>query len=318
MSQKPLVPPRFAIAAAPFLYDPDLPHYLYRTYARITGLAWQRESESRPSYERTPPLTIYELAVICHLSVRNMWRQIKELNERGLLNWETRRGVQSRLVFYPTWPGSTTEMAIELFADPGVVESILGLDSESPGYENLAALAEFGVNVLESFARQVAALPHVTPGLIHAWGQDLLHRRGIRNLPGLLLYILQTTSTPPGDQGDGQLPSDSSPVQASLLEPSSAPAEGLLDDLGQALRGLGWEGDLGEVAEIVARDGDGGQRVQAWVAHVEERRGRYTNPAGFLRTALRGEEWPEEERGHDPERGQPSWSENIGDRLDVV
>ena len=52
--------------------------------------------------------------------------------------------------------------------------------------ETHKALAEFGVNILETLARQVAALPHVTPDLVRAWGDNLLKRPGIHNVPGLL------------------------------------------------------------------------------------------------------------------------------------
>jgi hypothetical protein len=129
------------------------------------------------------------------------------------------------------------------------------------------------------------------------------------------------------EDSPGGSSSEPNPTQVPLPNLSAAPASDGhpstepswdVDDLSQPLRGLGWEGGLGEVVDIVTRDGDDGQRVWAWVQHVTRLRDRYTNPAGFLRTVLRGENWPEEEDGHDPERRQPVGSETIGDRLDVV
>jgi len=184
MKQKSLVPPRFAIAASPFLYDPDLPDHLYRTYARIVGLAWQKEEETERSYEKTPALTVYELAVICNLSVRNVWRHIRDLGERGLLTWEEKKGVQTRMVFYPVWPGSMAGLAdaFDLTGEPAgeAPAGQVSLTTETVG-ETHQALAEFGVNILEPLAGQVAALPHVTPELVRAWGHNLLQRSGIHN-----------------------------------------------------------------------------------------------------------------------------------------
>jgi hypothetical protein len=45
---------------------------------------------------------------------------------------------------------------------------------------NLDALTEFGVDPKVPEAREVAALPHVTPDLIRAWGQELTQRADVR------------------------------------------------------------------------------------------------------------------------------------------
>jgi hypothetical protein len=288
---KSLIPPFFIKVPPQTLYDLTLPSSVHRTYEQIIGLCWQRDDDA------TPPLTVQELCVITGLRERRMWGHLRDLRYKGLLDWEKLKG-GDRLVLRPILPGQ--EEAVD--------------HTE----ENLAVLAEFGVDTGYEFPRQVAALSHVTPDLIRAWGMHYRSQAGIHNLPGLLLYTLQSRQALPqgkDPRGGRRVPEDDEGSDTELQVPLPEP---LSDELRRSLRGLGWEGDLGEVAEIVARDGDGGQRVHAWVAHVEKRRGRYTNPAGFLRTALRGGDWPEEEQAHEPERGQPSWSENIGDRLDVV
>lgn len=323
MSQKSLVPPRFAIAASEFLYDTDLPDHLYRTYARITGLAWQKRQGSDTRYERTPPLTVYELAVICGLSVRNMWRQIDELVKRGLLAWDTEMAVQKRMVFYPIWPDGASEATGPFGVgreDAEAVEATGELASAEPPNETQQALAEFGVDLRESLARQVTALPHVTPELVRAWGNSLQQRPGIHNLPGLLLYILQRTAEPPAENIPGpqahQPPSLPEPVQAALPETATAPAgdaEHLPDDLRQALQDLGWSGDdaWAEVAEIAAGSpangsGRGLDFVWAWVQYVED----HPNlGAGFLRSRLRGTTWPSKKKDSE-ERQREQWRES--------
>jgi hypothetical protein len=315
MKQKSLVPPRFAIAASPFLYDPDLPDHLYRTYARIVGLAWQKEEETERSYEKTPALTVYELAVICNLSVRNVWRHIRDLGERGLLTWEEKKGVQTRMVFYPVWPGSMAGLADAFdLADEPANETQAGqvsLTTEGVG-ETHKALAEFGVNILEPLAGQVAALPHVTPELVRAWGDNLLQRSGIHNLPGLLLHILQRhTEPPPAAQPTLASP----PPQAPLHEFSATPGEhglgeteereALPEELEQVLQDLGWSGDDAwrEVAGVAARDPD---FVWAWVRYVE------AHPnlgAGFLRAQLRGSTWPAQKKDAGARERERRWQE---------
>jgi hypothetical protein len=304
MSQKPLVPPRFAIAAAQFLYDPNLPDHLYRTYARITGLAWQKRDDTGTTYVKTPPLTVYELAVICNLSVRNMWRQINDLVGRGLLAWETEMAVQKRMVFYPVWPDGAAQAGRHLAA-AGQAEDASPATAAPPG-ETQQALAEFGVDVQEPLAQQVAAQPHVTPALVRAWGTSLRQQPGIRNLPGLLLHILHTTAEPPPK-------SQAAPVDGQ--PPPSAPPPALPplpNDLRQALCALGWSGDdaWAEVAAVAARDLE---LVRAWVRYVAD------HPhlgAGFLRAQLRGTTWPSQEEDaaqRRRERWRKEWQEQQSD-----
>lgn len=325
MKQKSLVPPKFAIAAASFLYDPDLPDHLYRTYARIVGLAWQKEEETERSYEKTPALTVYELAVICNLSVRNMWRHIGELGERGLLAWEEEKGVQKRMIFFPVWPGNVTSVK-EFFesADEPASAVPAGQVPLAPEVANEThkALAEFGVNILEPLARQVAALPHVTSDLVRAWGDNLLKRPGIHNLPGLLLHILQRHTEPPpppaaptrsGPAPQAPLPdpvttagnNGSGDVDERALSGTAELADALPDDLARALKDLGWSGDDAwtEVRGVAARDPD---FVWAWVRYVE------AHPrlgAGFLRTQLRGSSWPAEKKDGAARERERQWQE---------
>jgi hypothetical protein len=63
--------------------------------------------------------------------------------------------------------------------------------------QNLQALAAFGVVTSYAHSREVAALPHVTPELIRAWGAHLGQQAGTRNLPGLLLDTLRAETRPP-------------------------------------------------------------------------------------------------------------------------
>jgi hypothetical protein len=278
---KPLIPPRYANVVSLPIYDPDLPHPLFRTYVRLTGLAWVND------YRETPPLTLAELCAVCHCSERTFWGHLVELRKRRLLSWKIRtRG----------------EMVLSLAQPQAEAE---GTDEATT--DNLAALAEFGVETTGAFARQVAALPHVTPDLVRAWGEHYRQQKGIHNLPGLLLHTLQTATHEPKQgrdpRGGPRLRQDRPPPHQSLQ--ARLPELALDDDLRQALERLGLAGDGGwaEVAQVAAHASD---FVWAWVEYVEKHRQQFKRPAGFLRSALRGNTWPPDEA--DPEaRRREQW-----------
>ena len=79
---RPLIPPRYANVPSLPAYDPDLPDPLFRTYVRLTGLAWVND------YRETPPLTLAELCAVCHCSERTLWGHLTDLRKRGLISWE--------------------------------------------------------------------------------------------------------------------------------------------------------------------------------------------------------------------------------------
>jgi hypothetical protein len=321
MSQASLVPPRFAVTASQFLHDRDLPDHLYRTYARITSLAWRPQGGAQRTYEKTPPLTLYDLETLWGISVRNLRRHITELRKRGCLGWETivdAHGLH-RLAFFPLWPDSPS-------AD-GTSPSFPPQDlAPAPSEDVLSALTEFDVDVQGSFARQVAALPHVTPALVHTWGTHLRQRPGIHNLPGLLLHTLQRHTEPPPEvqpaplsplaqaplpeptgalaEHDLSLPKDHPPARQGLSQAASvSPESDLPRDLEQALRDLGWSGDnaWAEVAGVLSRQGP--DFVRAWVEYVQD----HPNlGAGFLRKQLRGTTWPSQGKDLD-ERRRERW-----------
>ena len=218
---KPLIPPRYANVPSRPAYDPDLPDPLFRTYVRLTGLAWVND------YRETPPLTLAELCAICHCSQRTLWGHLVELRKRRLIAWET--GPGGRMTVSPSQPPAKDD------GNPS---------GASRSEQSLAALAEFGVNPDAALARQVAALPHVTPARVRAWGEHYRLQAGIRNLPGLLLHTLQATQRWPKrgpDPRGGNRRREGAPApqaaQAPLLEPA------LDDELRQALARLGLVGD---------------------------------------------------------------------------
>ena len=167
-----------------------------------------------------------------------------------------------------------------------------GLVQKSGLELSLNALAEYGVSPDEQTAAEVAALPHVTPELIQAWGEHLDARPGVYNLPGLLLHVLQTARHPPREEHRGG-PRPRKHVEVHL------PGELL-----ESLTALGFRGShpLQEVAEAFAEDPE---RVKNLIGYVqgEQRRGNLNlhNPAGFLLTMIRsGDPVPrlEHARGH--------------------
>jgi hypothetical protein len=284
---RPLIPPRYANVPSLPTYDPDLPDPLFRTYVRLTGLAWVND------YRETPPLTLAELCAVCHCSERTLWGHLTDLRQRGLLSWEMGSGGQMTLS--PAQPPVERE-------DGGA-----GTDGNPSGSsrsgQSLAALAEFGVKVDVAFARQVAALPHVTPERVRAWGEHYRGQPGIRNLPGVLLHTLQATTRLPrpgrDPRGGPRHRDDASPSPQAVQAP--LPELVLDDELSQMLERLGLAGDDAwtEVARVAADDAE---FVRAWAKYVEARAKQFTRPAGFLRSALRGNTWPPAEADPEQER----------------
>lgn len=73
-------PPHYVIVPAEMIYgDNRLPDELHRSYEVILGLAWVRH------YERTPPVSVAELAQLRGIGQRTMALHIAKLKERGFL-----------------------------------------------------------------------------------------------------------------------------------------------------------------------------------------------------------------------------------------
>ena len=83
---QPDVPPNFVNAPTEPTYDAELSDAVFRTYIRLRGLAWQSR------YRQTRPLTIGEIARVCHRNERSMWGHLRVLRSRNLLSWRTSRG----------------------------------------------------------------------------------------------------------------------------------------------------------------------------------------------------------------------------------
>ena len=342
MSGKSIIPPRYVNVESPATYDRDLPDPLFRTFARICGLAWQFKGEY------TPPLTAAELGALFGKSESSIWGHLSALRRRGLISWETLG--DGRLIIRPrqlqsfgvangaaaiSSPGlgrdeqtdigrqqqqTATSHSQELqksgelqdfgelqkfgvVQDSGVLQNLGELQNSgelqrSGVEENLAALAEYGVDTSEPTARAVAGLSHVTPELIRAWGEHYRGRKGIHNLPGLLLHVLQTTKRPPGTPRRGR--------RRGQAQVDSGPR--LPEELRKVLVELGIRGGTAraEIARIYAEDP---ARVQGWASYVLEHREEYGNPAGFLLTILRDGDPPPE-----PEPPEPAIPADLGGR----
>ena len=152
---------------------------------------------------------------------------------------------------------------------------------------NLSALQKFAVDSEAAEAQAVAALPHVTPELIQAWGEYLHGRPQVYNLPGLLLYTLRTTHQLPRAEGRGGLRRKKVVVAAQPELP--VPDEiSLPDEVQTKLDQLGWNGDAAEIAEVHQSDP---QRVQAWLDYALAQTAARSR-AGLFRTGLRSQTLP--------------------------
>ncbi len=153
---------------------------------------------------------------------------------------------------------------------------------------NLAALSAWGVNPATATARAVAAFPHLTPELIHAWGAELQQRAQVRNLPGLLLYTLRTTTQWPRAETRGGTRGALSAAELPAPEPPPGPvpaAPGLPEAVLADLAELGWTGAVDEVLEHWLADPE---RVQDWLEHwLNSEEPRVRSRAALFRQSLR-------------------------------
>lgn len=152
---------------------------------------------------------------------------------------------------------------------------------------NLTALQKFAVDSETAEAQAVAALPHVTPELIQAWGESLQGRPQVYNLPGLLLYTLRTTHQLPRAEGRGGLRRKTAPSHEQLELPTAEQAA-LPDEVQTKLDQLGWNGDAAEIAKVHQSDP---QRVQAWLDYALAQTAARSR-AGLFRTGLRSQTLP--------------------------
>ena len=192
-----MLPPDYVNTPSVTTYDSNLPDAIFRTYVRVRGLAWAT------NYKMTPPITVEELAAVCHHGVRSIWSHLSELRRRGLISW--RNIGEGQMII------SLQKVAVlQCFASnngagmnvnynhqqhqPAMLQKIAVTETER---RVLYALVEYGVETDNNTVREIVTLSHVTPEFVHAWGKHLRGASGVRNLPGLLLYKLRTTTSYP-------------------------------------------------------------------------------------------------------------------------
>ncbi len=286
---KQLVPPGFVNAPSIAVYDAELPDALFRTYTRLRGLAWQSR------YRETLPLTIDEVAEICHHNVRSMWGHLTKLRNLGYLEWHSVSA--GRLVIsFPVLQNFAVEPLQNFAVSNGggvVVDHQKEQDQQQHHPPASGELQNFAVTASANFealvahgvsdgpmARQVAAMEHVTPELINAWAAHLSGLPGVRNLPGLLLYKLRTTQHGPPQPGQEQRGGRRSPAAA---KPTPEDHQQLPDGLVEKLEQLGFRGHgpMDELAKAWLQDRS---RVERWIEYVL---GNGSLGPGYLLTALR-------------------------------
>lgn len=252
-----LTPPRFVNVSAHAVYG-DLPAPFFQSYARLAGLAWNQSDK-----ETLPPLTLGELCIILNCRERQTWEHLHALRRTGWLTWTK---LEHRLLIRLTTP------TVQTFATPGEGDDeyqktqISTKTSSSPlppmqnFADNLAALAEYGVNPSRDDARAVAQLPHVTPTFIRAWARELQNTPKVKQLPSLLLHKLRYTQQPPRreEHRGGARQRKPSPSE-------TTPAPPLPADLLRTLETIGWTDALDEVAHYFAQNP---ARVRAWLEHA--------------------------------------------------
>jgi len=288
-----LIPPKYVNVDSKVVYS-DLPDPLFRTYTRLVGLAWQDRQHNRT---HLPTLSLNDLAVLCHLKPRAMrlhlkalqkeWQLISCMGEPHALRIRILNPVQNFAppIIADAVVDHAPNRAQQQTPSPAHVQNFA---PEQPAVRaNLDALAEFGVDISAPEARTVAALEHITPNLIRAWGQELAAYDYVRNLPGLLLYRLSTTHRPPKPEHRGgprckEEPGTQLALPAEAVNPPPPPS--LPDDVHQDLDTLGWVGPRDEVVTAFQQEPDS---VRAWLDYWLRHTHDVNNPAGAFRQALR-------------------------------
>ena len=170
-----LLPPQYVNVSAAVTYSDDLSASHFRTYVRLVGLAW-RDAE----HTQLPPLSLAELATLCHLKSRAMRLHLQALAQQGLLVLHGDSRAYQIQVREPEAAAAQFSEPLMPCATPPVEREPAPADFPPPTFAaavqaNLAALAKFGVRPEVAQAQRAAALPHVTPDLIRAWGEELPH-----------------------------------------------------------------------------------------------------------------------------------------------
>ena len=279
-----LLPRRYVNVAAEATYNDDLPDALFRTYARLCGLAWQ---DTLHHHTHLPQLSLEDLAILCHRQAHAMSLHLRQLRNLGLITYVGNKNGYlirildpSRAEVSPVEAEQSFASTEQSFASPEQTEARIRA--------NLAALSAWGVNPATAPARAVAAFPHLTPELIHAWGAELQQRAQVRNLPGLLLYTLRTTTQGPRAETRGGTRGALSAAELPAPEPPPGPvpaAPGLPEAVLADLAELGWTGAVDEVLEHWLADPE---RVQDWLEHwLNSEESRVRSRAALFRQSLR-------------------------------
>jgi len=374
-----LLPRRYVNVAAEVTYNDDLPDALFRTYARLCGLAWQ---DTLHHHTHLPQLSLEDLAILCHRQAHAMSLHLRQLRSLGLITYVgNKNGYLIRILdpgrveqnIAPT--GQSFALTEQNFASPMlndavVVDQATGARAQQQQQQqaeqnfastgqtfapteqnfasaeqnfalteqtfaspeqniaapeqsfalteqnfapteqniaptrqnfastgqnsarvtaNLVALGAWGIHPEPPAVQAVAALPHLTPEFVHAWGAELQQRAQVRNLPGLLLYTLRTTTQWPraetrgGTRGITGAAEPPPGEQAPL--PVVAATPGLPEEVLADLAELGWSGAVDEVLAHYAADPD---RVLDWLAHwLAQSGGNVRSRAALFRQSLR-------------------------------
>ena len=359
-----LLPRRYVNVAAEATYNDDLPDALFRTYARLCGLAWQ---DTLHHHTHLPQLSLEDLAILCHRQAHAMSLHLRQLRNLGLITYVGNKNGYLIRILDPSRAEvspveaeqsfASTEQRFALteqsFASPMMYDAVVDdiatgsktqqqqqhhaeqrfaspeqrfasteqrfasteqrfapteqrfasteqrfaspeqrfaspEQTEARIRANLAALSAWGVNPATAPARAVAAFPHLTPELIHAWGAELQQRAQVRNLPGLLLYTLRTTTQGPRAETRGGTRGALSAVELPAPESPPGPvpaAPGLPEAVLADLAELGWTGAVDEVLEHWLADPE---RVQDWLEHwLNSEESGVRSRAALFRQSLR-------------------------------
>ena len=278
---KTRLPPRYVNVRADATYNHDLSDAIFRSLARLSGLAWQDQAN-----HQLPLMTEAELLGILNCKRSTLWGHLQALKTLGLLTWICIDGRFSIRIMPPRRVQSfgLSNDDVDSYSDSeNLTESSTTSRVQNFGLtENLQALAAYGIEISSEETRQIASLEHVSPEFIQAWATHLHARHPDEPLSSWLIYQLQVSTTWPTPENRG----GARPVRQTVSLPAPIP-----EAIRSGLEEIGWSDATDEIEAAYQKNPD---RVVAWLAFAQnvDKKSIRRSRAAFFRHSLRQGGYP--------------------------
>ncbi len=248
------IPPLYVNLRADATFNPALPDPIFRTYARLAGLAWQ----DRRHHAQVPACRVNELCNLLGMRRATLWGHLKALRDQGMLEWSNAKGVV-RISLAQKSSGAPIQDAGFSLNDVDDVNLFKDLDRSSSTSSSLIPLQNSGLEA--------------NPGAREQVGTDATNARALRVASAECAPV---ECTPPAAQ-------PAAPAASAARKAAELP-----EAICQGLAEVGWSDVVDEV--LVAWQADP-QRVRDWLNYARFAEG-LKNRAGMFRKGLRSGNGP--------------------------